>query len=165
MTRTGRPTKLIPLRHREIINALRLGYPLHTAAARVGIHRDTLQNWRRRGQEAFDTADETITTYIEKNEDGDDVERQAITYTAADPTEQIYLDLFVDSSRARSDAEGFYLGALRSAAREGDSRAAMFMLERSFGYHKRQEISFEGDVEIELSWGEFENGNGDNGDD
>ena len=148
MSNRGRPSKLTPARADRLIQALRLGYPYASAAAYVGIHRDTLQNWRRRGAEALETA--TQDDNIDPLEPG--------AYQAEHPDEQPYLDFFVASTRARAEAEGFYLSTLRKIADEGDDsdrvRAATFMLERSFGYHRRDNLSLtgadDGPVEIEL---------------
>jgi len=46
----GRKSKLTPERQERIINAIRAGSYVETAAALAGIHRDTLYDWLKRGR-------------------------------------------------------------------------------------------------------------------
>lgn len=46
--RPGRPTKLTDKRAALILDALRAGNYLETAAAAAGVHRDTLNEWRHK---------------------------------------------------------------------------------------------------------------------
>ncbi len=48
---TGRPTSLTPETQAAIVDALRAGNYRVTAAAAAGVHRNTLINWERRGEE------------------------------------------------------------------------------------------------------------------
>lgn len=47
---TGRPTKLTPAVARIICAAVRMGKPLHIAAAEAGVVYDTLRDWQRQGE-------------------------------------------------------------------------------------------------------------------
>ena len=49
MARAGRPTKLTPELHTEIVRTIKAGNYIETAAAMAGINRDTLREWVRQG--------------------------------------------------------------------------------------------------------------------
>jgi transposase len=48
----GRPSKLTPEVQEKILNAIRTGAFIETAAAAAGIHRDTFYEWMKRGEKA-----------------------------------------------------------------------------------------------------------------
>jgi hypothetical protein len=49
MARAGRPTKLTPELHTEIVRTIKAGNYIETAAAMAGVNRDTLREWVRQG--------------------------------------------------------------------------------------------------------------------
>jgi transposase len=49
--RRGRPSKLTQELQEKICGALRTGASIETAAAHAGVHRDTVYDWLRRGEE------------------------------------------------------------------------------------------------------------------
>jgi hypothetical protein len=49
MAKAGRPTKLTPELHGEIVRTIKAGNYIETAAAMAGVNRDTLREWVRQG--------------------------------------------------------------------------------------------------------------------
>jgi hypothetical protein len=56
--RPGRPSKRNPEVEKKILDALRTGAYLETAAAYAGIHRDTLNEWRREFSDFSDAVEQ-----------------------------------------------------------------------------------------------------------
>jgi hypothetical protein len=104
----GRPSKLTTARTTQLV--ARQGCPLDTACAQVGIHRDTLYEWSRRGRDA-----------AERRARGERV----------DPRESDYLR-FSDALReARAAAESDAVAVIWEATQR-DWRAAAWFLEHGF---------------------------------
>jgi len=99
----GRPTKL----NAELINSiqsfLRYGYFVEDAARMAGIHKTTLYRWLEQGREERDRGEESL-----------------------------YVDFCNAMEKARAEAEGIFLGSIRTAATRGQWQAAAWWLERSF---------------------------------
>lgn len=94
----GRPTLLTDEVHKKLIEATKMGAPMTTAAAYVGISERTFQRWMERGFDALQLED-----------DEQDV--------PAD--EQPYLALFKEVSQARSQAAVMHVGLIQRAAQGG----------------------------------------------
>ena len=109
--RTGRPIKLTPEIHREVVDLVREGNYLDTAAAHVGISRGTIHAWIRRGRRLQEGPDWT-------------------QYGAED---RAFLDFSIAIRRAKAESEAGDLGAIRASVdRNGfpDWRARAWILER-----------------------------------
>ncbi len=110
----ARPTKLTPEVSEKIVRAIRAGNYPAVAAAHAGIHASTYYRWMERGEL-----------------EGDAVED--------DP----YRHFRSEVERAIADSEAAEVGLVLKAARDGDWRAAAWLLERRFserwGRHDRLE--------------------------
>jgi len=109
--RGGRPSKLTPEMHEEIVGLVREGNYLDTSAACCGVNRRTVQRWIARGRRLEDAADWT-------------------QYTEED---RRYLDFHRAVRKARATAETSDLrkvGSGTTATGLPDWRAAAWRLER-----------------------------------
>jgi transposase len=130
-TRAGRPTKLTAEKTEELCDMLLTGAYIETAAAAVGINKDTLHDWLKRGARERDRRrahDDAITKERE-----DDKERQRAIRTEererrskrdhlnrkARRREQRYLDFSDAVTRALADAELNMLAIITEAANGG----------------------------------------------
>lgn len=104
-------TKLTTERQAQIVEALRNGNYIETAARYAGITPQAFWKWMKRGTE----------------------ERQAIEDGAdPNPDEEIYVD-FVDAvEKARGQSEMRNVGLIQKAAVDGTWQAAAWFLERSY---------------------------------
>ena len=136
----------------RLCDLLEQGVPQSAAAPSVGIHRQTLQLWKKRGRAAAETAE---------------------TGGRVPKTEQVYLDFLSRIEESRNKAETRMTLYVSRAAAGGDVRAAMWWLDRArperWAQRQRHEVTG-GDgeaVRIELVWGNGNggpNGNGGDGD-
>jgi transposase-like protein len=124
--KTGRPTKFTPDTQAAILDALKTGVGIERAAAFAGIHADSLYNWMKQGKEDEDQ----------------NVESEHRTF-------------FERLTRARAEVHVRLAGEVRAAAtsdREGDWRAAAWMLERlapeDFGQRTLVEHEHSGTVDV-----------------
>ena len=62
--RPGRPSKRNPEVEKKILDALRTGAYLETAAAYAGIHRDTLNEWRREFSDFSDAIKKELSHHL-----------------------------------------------------------------------------------------------------
>ena len=63
-----RPTKLTPEIQETIVNAVKLGNYIETAAALAGIHKSTLYDWMKRGAREAERLDKTPSAKPRKKE-------------------------------------------------------------------------------------------------
>ena len=99
----ARPTKLTPEVEERVVRAIRAGNYPEVAAAHAGIHPATYYRWMERGALAGNAAeDEPFRRFRSEVE------------------------------RALADAEAAAVALIGKAARDGDSRAATWLLERRF---------------------------------
>ena len=63
----ARPSKLTGERQQKILDALRAGNYLETAARYAGVHRDTLNEWRKKFPDFSDAVDEARAAAEAKN--------------------------------------------------------------------------------------------------
>lgn len=104
----GRKSLLTAKLRTDLCAHLKQGQPHHAAAALVGIHRDTLARWKRRGKAARALADEGL-----------DVPK----------VEQPYLELLTDLEYAWDYGEGYLMDmALKAARGEIKGRATDFVM-------------------------------------
>lgn len=124
--RSGRKSLLTARLRAELCEHLKQGQPHFAAAALVGIHRDTLMRWKRRGKAARALADEGL-----------DVPK----------VEQPYLELLTDLEYAWDFGEGYLMDmALKAARGEIKARATDFvmLLERTRpeGWRRRSSAEY-----------------------
>lgn len=131
MSDKGRPTKLTPETHEKVINAIRAGNYLETAAEYGGVTRQTLWNWMQRGE-----AEKARVA-----EDG----RRSVT-----KDERPYVNFFHAVTRARAEAETRNVALIQQASHE-DWRAAAWFLERSFQkrWGNKQKIEHTGQLNVQ----------------
>src|SRR3954462_11524422 len=116
MTRTGRRTKLTPQVRDRLVEALRKGYYLETAAELAGVGRRTVYTWLERG-------------------------RAALAHSAQSRgSEAIYADFAEAVATANAAAEADAIDVIR---RDQDWRATAFFLERRFPDRWRRRDSHE----------------------
>jgi transposase len=129
----GRPIKISAQKIEQLVGALRLGYFQEDAAKAVGISPATYFNWRKRGKEAF-----------ELREQGKTVPK----------SEEMFLELFDVTEKARAEILGYYLSINRQQAQEGNLRAVHWFLEKSFpdkyGNRVALDVGLQDNNEIEV---------------
>ena len=97
---------------RDMVGArLREGQTLQTSATLAGIHRDTLHDWRRRGQLAAD-----------RQAAGEELERSEVPFLE-------FHDMVLV---ARAEAQAAAVLEVRTAGAQGNVSASRWFLERSF---------------------------------
>lgn len=112
MSDMGRPTKLTPEVHKAIVDAIREGNYLATAAEYGGVTRQSVWGWMQRGR--------------------DEVQRVAADgRRSVRESERPYVNFFNAVTRARAEAEAKSVELIRGASHD-DWRAAAWFLERSF---------------------------------
>lgn len=94
----GRPSLLDEATRQGLLDTLKLGVPMRSAAAAVGIHVNTLGNWMKRG-------------YIEHEARSND--------KPADEAETPYLELYLEAQKARSEAVVRGVALVQKAAQGG----------------------------------------------
>ena len=100
----ARPTKLTAETQEKIVRAIRAGNYPEVAAAHAGIHPATHYRWMERGALEGDA-----------------------------PEDDPYRHYRAEVERALADSEAAEVGLIVKAARDGDWRAAAWVLERRFG--------------------------------
>lgn len=131
----GRPSKLTPTRHAEIVRKIATGAYAHIAAQASGVHPATYYQWMGRGRDA------------ERTEDG----------TALHDDDRPYVEFHDAVKEAEAKAETVAIGRIQQAANGGTWQAAAWYLERKYADRwgrkdqLRQEISGPdgGKIEIE----------------
>lgn len=122
----GRPTKLTPERMKRIVDAIRAGNYLDTAAEYGGISHQTFYNWMDRGRTEKERVEGDGRTKVREDE-------------------AIFVEFFESVTRARAEAETRNVALIQQASRE-DWRAAAWFLERSFQerWGKKQQLVGDG---------------------
>lgn len=123
MSATGRPTKLTPEIQERIVNAIRTGNYLETAAEYGGVCKVTFYEWMKRGKKEKERL----------AEDGRKKVRQS---------ERDFVNFLNAVTRARAEAEVRNVTIIQKAAQE-DWRASAWYLEQSFQDtwgHKKQQM-------------------------
>lgn len=110
---TGRPTKLTPEIQKTIMDALRRGSYMETAAAYAGISKNTLYDWLRRGAREKQRLANNSRARMLKDE------RPFVEFSDA-------------IKKAQAEAELRDLEIIRKAAEEGEWQASAWRLERKF---------------------------------
>lgn len=127
----GRPTKLIPRVHEDIIKTIRAGNYLETAAAFAGINKSTLHDWLRRGEREIQRVEQ----------DGRNRVRMS---------EEIYVNFSNAVSEALAEAEMRDVLTIGKAASD-NWQAAAWRLERKFpdkwGRKLQQQIEHSGSID------------------
>ena len=100
----ARPTKLTAEVSEKIVRAIRAGNYPEVAAGHAGIHAATYYRWMERGELEGDA-----------------------------PEDDPYRQFRAEVERALADSEAAEVGLVVKAARDGDWRAAAWLLERRFG--------------------------------
>lgn len=134
MARIGRPPLLTPAIQAAIVQSLTYGSFLSHAAELVGVHRLTVNHWRKRGEAEYNR--------LQENQDAEPNEEEAK-----------YLDFYNAVMRARSKAVDDALIVIKTAAVNGDAKSAQWFLERSHPHEWgfKQKIQHSGDDENPVS--------------
>lgn len=114
----GRPSKFTPLRQKRILDAVRAGNYLETAAAFGGVHYDTLNEWIKRGD----------AIAKELSVDEDDI---AEALPDLDPLDREFYEFSEAVRREAAEAEVGLVLEIRAAAYK-DWRAADAMLSKRY---------------------------------
>jgi transposase len=124
----ARKTKLDAVRQKKIVEALRDGNFVTTAANLAGVDDDTVHRWVKRGREE-----------------------------AAEGQQTIYTRFVEDFDRATAEAESTHVAVLKAAARDGEWRASSWWLERRFPdrWGDRQRIDL--NAKVATTWLELMN--------
>lgn len=109
----GRPTKLTPETQERIIQAIRLGATYELAANYGGVHYDTMNRWRLRGQKELDRIQRSKRHKMRESE-------------------RPFVEFYEALKKAEGDAAVTWLARIEQAAREGTWQAAAWKLERRF---------------------------------
>ena len=122
----GRPTKLTPELHKIIVEAVRAGNYVETAAALADVSKESLYKWLRRGSREIQRVEASHLRRIQN-------------------TEVIYVN-FVDAvQNAQAAAESEDLGLIGKASKSGAWQASAWRLERKFpnkwGHKARVEVT------------------------
>jgi len=107
----GRPSELTPELEEKLLDLIRGGIPVRTAAIAVGIDEKTFYNWMKRG------GDEQYR--INKGE-------------KPRATEGRFFQFFQSVTRAKEEAKAGHVAVVAKAGREGDWRASAWWLQRQF---------------------------------
>lgn len=122
---SGRPIKLTDEVHTQIINAIRAGNYMETAAQVAGINKDTLYAWLRRGARAKQGNAENEDDYL-------------------------FVSFSDSVEKALAESESIALAQIVKAANDGQWQAAAWRLERRFpdkwGRKDRHDIRHSGMV-------------------
>ena len=124
----ARPSKLTPETHNKIVKAIKLGATYELAASYGGVTYDTLNNWRKRGEEES----------LRRSEKGD---RQTKQWLQEEP----FFKFFEDIKAAEGQGAFNWLSQIEKAANSGNWQAAAWKLERRYPeVYGRQRIEHTG---------------------
>lgn len=130
----GQPTKLTPDVQVKIVQALKAGNTMDTAATYAGIHRDTFRSWLKRATK-------------EKARVADNPKARILKDEAP------YVALYDAIEQAMAEAEVFHVTNIANAAKT-DWKASAWILERRFGEKwqrkDQQTIMHSGQVEVNV---------------
>jgi len=108
----GRPTKLTKELIDEIAQYLRAGNYIETTAALVGIHRDSIYEWLKRGNAEIDRVSKSNRSRIRKKE-------------------EIFVEFTDTVKKAQAQSEAMLVGLIGQAAQKNWTAAA-WRLERKY---------------------------------
>jgi len=108
----GRPTKLTKELIEEIAQYLRAGNYIETTAALVGIHRDSIYEWLKRGNAEIERVSKSNRARIRKRE-------------------EIFVEFTDTVKKAQAQAEAMLVGLIGQAAQKNWTAAA-WRLERKY---------------------------------
>jgi len=108
----GRPTKLTKELIEEIAQYLRAGNYIETTAALVGIHRDSIYEWLKRGNAEIDRVSKSNRSRIRKRE-------------------EIFVEFTDTVKKAQAQSEAMLVGLIGQAAQKNWTAAA-WRLERKY---------------------------------
>lgn len=108
----GRPTKLTKELIEEIAQYLRAGNYIETTAALVGIHRDSIYEWLKRGNAEIDRVSKSNRSRIRKKE-------------------EIFVEFTDTVKKAQAQSEAMLVGLIGQAAQKNWTAAA-WRLERKY---------------------------------
>jgi len=108
----GRPTKLTKELIEEIAQYLRAGNYIETTAALVGIHRDSIYEWLKRGNAEIERVSKSNRARIRKKE-------------------EIFVEFTDTVKKAQAQAEAMLVGLIGQAAQKNWTAAA-WRLERKY---------------------------------
>jgi len=108
----GRPTKLTKELIEEIAQYLRAGNYIETTAALVGIHRDSIYEWLKRGNAEIERVSKSNRSRIRKKE-------------------EIFVEFTDTVKKAQAQAEAMLVGLIGQAAQKNWTAAA-WRLERKY---------------------------------
>jgi len=108
----GRPTKLTKELINEIAQYLRAGNYIETTAALVGIHRDSIYEWLKRGNAEIERVSKSNRARIRKRE-------------------EIFVEFTDTVKKAQAQAEAMLVGLIGQAAQKNWTAAA-WRLERKY---------------------------------
>ncbi len=149
----GRPTKLTTELMNEIAQYLRAGNYIETTAALVGINRDSIYEWIKRGNRVREEWDTKMLTAGENNND-------SLAVVEEVEIVDLYLEFSEAVKKARAEAEGANIRNIRRASDNGVWQASAWWLERSFpkkwGKRSSGEIGGENGepIKFEISYGD-----------
>lgn len=128
--KSGRPTKLTKELQAEIVKYLKVGNYVEVAASIVGIHKDSLYEWLKRGARE--------KARRKKGEKPNYAESKYVSFSDA-------------VKSAQGKAEAINLGFIHAAARKGQWQAAAWHLERMFpakwGRRDNLKLEIKGEIE------------------
>ena len=127
----GRPTKLTPARAKRIARAIELGLSYKDAARAGGIHPDTLESWRERGQADLEAETSTIfSRFLLQIEEA--CEKKAVQFLEAIEA-SVSKPIVVERTHIRQDAHGNQIKQIWKETRPNDVKGAFWWLERRYG--------------------------------
>jgi transposase len=107
----GRPTELTPENEEKLLELIRAGIPIKTAAVTIGIEERTFYHWMKRG------GDEQYR--INKGEKSKESEAK-------------FFHFFQSVTRAKEEAKAGHVAVISKAGKAGDWRASAWWLQRQF---------------------------------
>lgn len=136
----GRPSKLTSDLSDRIVDAVRMGAYYDVAAEAVGIPRETLHRWMRRG-------DDVIAQALEHVDDIDNLGDNGI-YDLIDPIEWPYVDFRHAVAGASAIAELELLELIRTAHPGWQAHMEILARRHPARWGRRMEVKHEGAVDV-----------------
>lgn len=158
----GAPSTMTPRRLGGVAQSLLSGDTVKAACASAGVAQSTYQHWLQQGMAAMSSAQTELEIedleghvweWLENDHGGPGSASPNSSYWSADPPEWwpqtlvsrwTHVVFLVVVYWARGQAERVYRQVITTAARQGDWKAAEFMLTHSFGWAKQNHLEVTG---------------------